>query len=146
MKPRFSRRQIPIAAQDTNIRSRFKVCSSDYHLSSGTWDIELQPSPLSQKYITRITYTLRDLPKVEIVKPLLILRSGATRIPHTYLGPRPCVFLPTTNEWNGTKLIAQTIIPWTIAWLYFYEVWLVTGEWIGRGIHPNKRENQDLES
>ena len=34
-----------------------------------------------------------------------------------------------------TKLISNTIIPWTIEWLYFYELWLATGEWLGGGEH-----------
>lgn len=33
-------------------------------------------------------------------------------------------------------LIADTYIPWAIEWLYYYEIWLVTGEWCGGGIHP----------
>lgn len=32
--------------------------------------------------------------------------------------------------------IANTIIPWTIEWLYYYELWLATGEWLGGGDHP----------
>lgn len=34
-------------------------------------------------------------------------------------------------------LLAKTILPWTAEWLLHYEVWLVTGEWVGGGVHPN---------
>ncbi|MGH8092034.1 MAG: hypothetical protein ACREIF_00990 [Chthoniobacterales bacterium] len=30
--------------------------------------------------------------------------------------------------------LADTIVPWTSRWLYFYEIWLATGEWMGGGI------------
>ena len=36
--------------------------------------------------------------------------------------------------------IADTIIPWTSEWLFFYELWLATGgEWLGEGEHPPPR-------
>ena len=40
------------------------------------------------------------------------------------------------SEFNSSKLLSNTIIPWTIEWLYFYELWLATGEWLGGGEHP----------
>lgn len=39
------------------------------------------------------------------------------------------------SEFDSRKLISNTIIPWTIEWLYFYELWLATGEWLGGGEH-----------
>jgi len=41
--------------------------------------------------------------------------------------------------WDFTTqmLITDTIIPWTIEWLYYYEIWLSTGEWCGGGKHPS---------
>ena len=41
------------------------------------------------------------------------------------------------SEFNVYKLLADTIIPWTVEWLYFYELWLATGEWLGGGEHPD---------
>ena len=40
------------------------------------------------------------------------------------------------DEFASDMLIADTYIPWAIEWLYYYEIWLVTGEWCGGGIHP----------
>jgi len=42
---------------------------------------------------------------------------------------RYCIF-------NKSKYLSLTIIPWTIEWLYFYKIWLATGEWCGGGEHP----------
>jgi hypothetical protein len=27
-------------------------------------------------------------------------------------------------------------VPWLLLWLSFYELWLITGEWHGGGVHP----------
>ena len=32
---------------------------------------------------------------------------------------------------TGHFLIARYIVPWAAAWLYFYEVWLDLGVWLG---------------
>ena len=34
----------------------------------------------------------------------------------------------------------NTIVPWIADWLYYYEVWLFTGEWEGGGIHFDDRK------
>lgn len=41
------------------------------------------------------------------------------------------------REFTTYKFISKTIVPWTVEWLYFYELWLATGEWYGGGEHPN---------
>ena len=30
--------------------------------------------------------------------------------------------------------IATSIVSWLVLWLYYYEIWRVTGEWLGGGI------------
>ena len=44
------------------------------------------------------------------------------------------------REFTKDKFLANTIIPWTVEWLYFYEIWLATGEWCGGGEHPGESE------
>ena len=44
------------------------------------------------------------------------------------------------REFTKDKFLANTIIPWTVEWLYFYEIWLATGEWCGGGEHPSESE------
>jgi hypothetical protein len=38
--------------------------------------------------------------------------------------------------------LADTVVPWTSEWLFFYEVWHATGLWLGGGTHPNRPEHQ----
>ena len=105
------------------------------------WDGSLRPSGMSQEYQIRVEYKVDDPPpRVWVVSPPLIGRSENEPIPHVYPGPRPCLFLPLSDEWAPDRFIADTIIPWTSLWLYYYEVWHATGEWVGGGVHPKPRE------
>ena len=56
--------------------------------------------------------------------------------PHLYLGGDLCLYLPGSGEWYPDKPVAATILPWASLWLYYYEIWLATGEWLGGGVHP----------
>ncbi|MCX2456014.1 hypothetical protein [Lacticaseibacillus nasuensis] len=37
--------------------------------------------------------------------------------------------------------LQQTIIPWAQEWIYFYELYLITGKWYGNGEHPQEPKN-----
>ena len=86
-------------------------------------------------------------PHVFVEDPKLICRNGEDSIPHTFRQPevRPCV---CRFEWRRDRVIAHTIVPWTSLWLFYYEIWLATGEWLGGGEHPEgrpKAPSEDVE-
>lgn len=97
---------------------------------------KLQPTPLCEVYEVEISYKLQKTPEVYVLWPKLKCREGSTRIPHTYEANRLCLYLPNSGEWTPSKFIADTTIPWTSLWLYYYELWHATGEWLGGGVHP----------
>lgn len=98
----------------------------------------LQPFAFNEIYQVRISYRVGTFPKVFVEKPSLKRRNPAEAIPHTYQGDRPCLFLPgDSTQWSSEKIIAQTIVPWLMMWLVYYEAWLSTGIWQGGGTHPN---------
>ena len=41
-----------------------------------------------------------------------------------------------STDWRPDQKISEFIIPWIAVWLYFYEVWHITGEWLGGGHEP----------
>jgi hypothetical protein len=96
----------------------------------------VQPTPLSENYRVRIVYAIGDEPKAYVLNPLVRRRFESEAIPHIYQGPRPCLFRPKNGDWTGAKAIATTIVPWLVTWLFYYEVWHATGEWLGGGEHP----------
>ena len=83
-----------------------------------------------------------DRPLVYLINPLLAPRDGATYedIPHLmYDKTNPdqsglCLFDPDGKEWTDRMLIADTTIPWTAQWLYYYELWHYDGKWKGGGV------------
>jgi len=98
------------------------------------WRGRVLPHEGCRLYRVRVEYRRGQYPSVTIEEPRLKPREPGGVIPHTYPGPRPCLFYWREDEWNATMLIADTIIPWTMEWLFFYEYWHATGEWQGGGV------------
>jgi hypothetical protein len=99
------------------------------------WTVRLRPTPLSVTYTVLIDYRSGHCPRVVVIDPPLEIPDGKT-LPHVFPGDELCLFYGT--EFDGRKdLIADTIVPWISEWLYFYELWLTTGEWHGGGVHPD---------
>ena len=92
----------------------------------------VQPTALSDTYLVKITYEIQRTPQVDIEEPSLQRRDPHERIPHTYDGDRPCTFRPRV-DWRSDRNLTL-IVPWVSMWLFFYEVWFVTGEWLGGGV------------
>lgn len=109
---------------------------------SAQWNGKIHPTPMSESYEVSISYKVGESPSVSVRSPILIDRSPTEKIPHTYPGNRLCLFLPRANEWSRDDLIAETIVPWSALWLYHYEVWHITGEWLGGGVHPSRPEEK----
>lgn len=96
-----------------------------------TMTADLQPTPMSRTYRIKISYQLGLAPDVRVVAPQLQLHDDAVVLPHTYPGDKLCLHLP--GEWRADMYIAHTTVPWTSEWLFYYELWLVTGQWSGGG-------------
>ena len=97
------------------------------------WSGTIQPSSIGDVYTIRVSFALGDSPRVFVTDPPLRPR-GEEPIPHRYADGRLCLYLP--GEWTSRQYIATTIVPWTATWLYYYEAWHATGEWLGGGVHP----------
>lgn len=94
--------------------------------TTGIWVGTLQPSVESPEYVLRIIYTLNNPPFVEVLSPKI--RDDA---PHRFADGSLCLYYPDDGSWHSQAFIARTIILWAASWLYFYENWLKTGEWLG---------------
>jgi hypothetical protein len=97
-----------------------------------------QPSPTSDKYTVDLEYRVPSRPRVRVVRPQLKLAPGRTKLPHVFKENDLCLYL--SGEWRPDLKISEYIIPWISLWLFFYEVWLVTGEWLGGGHEPPRAE------
>lgn len=86
---------------------------------------EIQVKPEFPVYTLSIRYRGNKAPIVKVIKPKLVEKP-----PHFYKETKSlCLYHPHNFYWNSSKLIANEIMDWAIAWVYFYEVWLDTGIW-----------------
>jgi hypothetical protein len=82
------------------------------------------------------------LPYVTVVEPELEPRPDGTfaAIPHLiYDRTDPtksglCLFDPEGGEWSPARLIAETTIHWASEWLFYYELWHLTGTWLAPSV------------
>lgn len=117
-----------------SLRPRIKHSNSDQTV---IWTGDLKPDPVCASYRVRITYSLGRSPQVEVLNPPLRPGPNNEPIPHVYPQKRLCLFLPNSGEWDSSKRLSDTILPWTLLWLFHYELWQVTGQWSGGGKdHP----------
>lgn len=129
---------ISMDVQIFNMRRRFpNFTSQSIRGRQATWIGSLHPTPLSTIYKLKVQYALDSRPKIWVLSPELEKRTDQDKIPHVYSGDRLCLYLPWANEWHPNLLISETIMPWSSLWLYYYEIWHATGEWLGGGEHPD---------
>jgi hypothetical protein len=110
----------------------------------GKHDIEftgtLQVKPELPSYTVSIQYRGNKNPLVKVITPTLVENA-----PHIYpLEKNLCLYHPLYFSWKKEKLIANEIMDWTAAWIYFYEVWLQTDIWYGpEAPHDIPKTNND---
>jgi hypothetical protein len=75
---------------------------------------------------------------VFVIEPNLQELALGRKLPHVYEQnpPRLCLYLPRTGEWHRSMMISETIVPWTVLWLFYFEEWLESDNWKGGGMHP----------
>ncbi|MDH3292053.1 MAG: hypothetical protein OEQ75_13675 [Gemmatimonadota bacterium] len=109
------------------MRNNFPQFEARVNRAGGVdWYGYLQPTPESVCYRVHIRHQPNRDPRVWIEVPRL--RKDA---PHLYADGSLCLYWPADWRWTPRECLADTIVPWTAFWLYFYELWLVTGDWLG---------------
>ena len=123
-----------------------EMASSVERQRSITWTGLWRPTELSDRYTLRIFYRQGFRPQISILFPKLLLATGHKKLPHVYAEGQNDICVHRPEEWNKGMCIALTIMPWISQWLYFYEVWLLTAKWLGKGTHPVLPENSDSDA
>ena len=110
------------------------------------WEGELRP--LSQSHRVRITdhrgsddgriVFVGRWPSVRVLTPVALrAETPGEPVPHIYgrhddpRGTDLCLFHPASRDWTDDMLLADSIVPWAAEWLFYYEMWHVTGMWGG---------------
>jgi hypothetical protein len=108
------------------------------------WKCDLSPTPLSRDYKVRIEYRYGGSPNVFVDSPDLVQLAEGRKLPHVYQQSptRLCLYLPNSGEWHDRMLISESCLPWTMLWLFYFEEWLLSGEWKGGGQHPPPQDRR----
>ncbi|QCP13247.1 hypothetical protein FCL38_24570 [Pseudoduganella umbonata] len=108
--------------------------------------LPLSPSPASRIYTCELLVWPRRRPEMHVISPDLQELAEGRAIPHIYptdrQGTRLCLYLPRLNEWQPEMRLSETFVPWTLEWLWYFEVWLATDVWEGGGEHPQDRRRR----
>lgn len=131
-------REISLIVQANKLQSYFPDSKYSVRQNILVWKGYLQPTHLSPKYLIKVVYQREKHPDVYVIDPKpLVLAEGKSKLEHVYDTDKQhlCIYYKRAKEWNETKFIADTIIPWTSEWLFHYEIWVSTGIWHGGGIH-----------
>lgn len=99
---------------------------------------KIRPTPEMDEYVVKIIYngTCKN-PTVYVISPQLDKDT-----PHIYSDGCLCLYHPNNFKWDCRKFIANEIVQWTTAWLYFYECWLDTGVWYGPEVQHESNKNK----
>lgn len=136
----FTVRGKTIAEQLSAMKSKYPQFEARFTSHSGLKITgALQPTSRSATYNFILKYNLTDSPKIKIVSPELRKNEKGEDAEHLYPNGYLCLYQPKYREFTRTDLLTDTIIPWASLWLYHYEVWHLTGEWLGGGEHPKSK-------
>lgn len=136
----FGNNKINLGNQVLGMEKYFPNFECSFKKGVVIWIGTISPTPISELYKIKIKYALNISPEVSVISPDLVEGPEGERITHTYPKKRPCLYFPQKREWNKNMLIADTILPWISLWLYHYEKWHATGQWLGGGIHPQRNK------
>lgn len=140
-------KQITIPIQKYNIRKNFKnIIIKENRCIGLKMLLKIQPTEFSKNYKVLLQYdSIQKRPQAYISIEQLEI-DNKDNIPHKY-GIKDidgkeyvnlCLYYK--NEWNSTMNISDTIIPWICEWLYYFEIWCITGKWCGGGKHPTQKD------
>jgi hypothetical protein len=136
-KNRFFRKEVlPLGQQVIRMQREWPGFKGTINRNEVVWIGQITPTKMSHTYTLLIKYKAPDRPVVEVISPPL-LPLPDKRIPHRFPGGDLC--LHKHGQWTANMFIANTIIGWAALWLFFYETWLITGEWEGGGEEPKVR-------
>lgn len=127
---------LSLAVQAAHLKRRYPDGRIVLRPNRLAWLGHLKPTDVSRAYEVLAVIEPGWAPLIYVVDPPLQRRDDEP-VPHVYSANDLCLY--TGDEWNDTMIVADTLIPWTSEWLFFYETWHATGDWLGGGVHPDQR-------
>lgn len=80
-----------------------------------------------EKYKIKIEWTAGTSPRVVILNKDIEPKNEI----HMYKDRSLCLYYPPDLKWRNHLKIADYIVPWVVEWIVFYEIFQMTGKWLG---------------
>ena len=95
------------------------------------WEGEFKSTILEKIYKVRIYLNKNgtDIGYIKVITPLE--RYEEEELPHVFNDKEQIICLYMMGERKEKDIL--TVVPWIAEWLYFYEIWSLTGIWTGGG-------------
>jgi hypothetical protein len=132
----FDKRRLTLAQQSYYMSVDYPGFTARNIKTAIEWVGSITPTPMSGTYLVRIYYKIPDRPEVTVLSPELSIAPGHKHLPHTFPPDWKKLCLYMSPDWNAQKPV-NWIVPWIALWLYFYEIWRLTGAWLGEGHEPS---------
>ena len=117
------------------VRSNFPFFTARGRGSELTCRGWMRPTETSEEYRVEVQYAANEAPDVRILEPDIAVNVAL----HMYGRGTLCLYDWRDQPWQNAWHLHQTVIPWTAEWLVFYELFLLTGKWLGHSaIHNGK--------
>lgn len=142
-KKYFIEPKLQLIEQKNCILQDYPESHADIKDGTLTWYGKVRPTPVSKEYLLKLEYKMGKNPKIWLLNAKI---AKEKKIPHNYKVDETdrtillCLYKPGLKEWKKNYFISRTIIPWAIEWLYYYEIWSITGIWQGGGDHPSQKD------
>jgi hypothetical protein len=88
---------------------------------------QITPAVYCPSYKILIRYRYEGVPTVWITDPLITPSPDI----HMYKDWSLCLYFPEDDRWKISDDVHKKIIPWVAEWLVFYELYVLTDNWLG---------------
>lgn len=107
------------------VNMKYKFPQFNYNKTKEGYDFVGNLRPKIIEYKVKIMYRKKYSPKVFVLEPKI------TDNKHRYSDGSLCLYKNAEFKWREDLLISDYIVPFTASWLYFHEVYELTGNWYG---------------
>jgi hypothetical protein len=96
----------------------------------------VRPTASSQRYKLEAEYQPWSAPALRILEPKIQPEAKL----HFHADGTLCLYDWREQPWQKKWHLADTVIPWAAEWLVFYEIYLLTGKWVGPSAPHNSEK------
>lgn len=133
-------RALPIVTQLYNLVAQYPGSTGRRVSNDGfVWEADLHASALSSTYHVRMEGKEYAFPDIWVSGGAVERCMELEKVPHQFgckHDPNRIRVCLQKGDWSPRASLSRTAVPWTMEWLFFFEVWMATEEWCGGGIHP----------